>query len=77
MKKVSEEIGHRDIFQISTEQLENGERPGWVYRCTYFVEGERIILVITVQKKLPHWKAIISIIRIRFQIIIESYVPNT
>lgn len=77
MKKVYEEIKRRNIFQVSTKQLEDGERPGWVRRSIYFVEGERIILVFDVQKQLPAWKAYIGIIRIKIQSSIAPYVPNT
>lgn len=77
MKKVYEEIKRRTIFQVTTEQLEDGERPGWVRRTIYFVEGEQIILVFDVQKHLSYWRAITGIIRIKLQSSIAPYVPNT
>lgn len=77
MQKVYEEIKRRTIFQVSTKQLEDGERPGWIRRTIYFVRGERIILVFDVQKQISAWKAYAGIIRLKLQSRIAPYVPNT
>lgn len=67
MKKVYENIKKRTIHDVSTEELENGERPGWVNHSIYFIEGEKERIVFDIEKQLPAWKAYIGILRIQFQ----------
>jgi len=65
VKRLYIEVKRRDIFGVSTEELERGERPGWVERSIYIVEGNRINIFLDVKKDISPIRAYYMVSKIR------------
>lgn len=49
VRKVQEEVADRSIFNLKLSEIRAGERPGWVARCVFRIEGEHATIIIPVQ----------------------------
>lgn len=72
MRKIDSKLYERDIFLLTTEELEQGERPGWIERSLIAMEGEKVTIYFEVQREISTVKAYWIIVRKRVRAVLEA-----
>lgn len=75
VKEVYRRILERDIFGLSVEEIEEGERPGWIKRAVIIIDGEYIVMRFDVQYRMNKWVAMAKYMRIKLKHIREKHGP--
>lgn len=66
MRETYRQISERDVFTLTIEELEEGERPGWLKRARIVIDGEYATMEFDVQWNISKWGARWEIIKMRY-----------
>ena len=75
VKEVYRRILERDIFGLTVEQIEEGERPGWIKRAVIIIDGEYVVMRFDVQYRMNKWVAMAKYMRIKLKHIRKKHGP--
>lgn len=68
MRRVYREILERDVFNLTIEELEEGERPGWVERCIIVIEGDYMTMRFDVHWNVTRFEAMVKVVKMQIRI---------
>lgn len=74
VREVRRKIVERNIFTLSIEEIEEGERPGWVKRAAIVVDGEKVTMTFEVEWRINKLKAKWELLKLRAKIFHYKYV---
>lgn len=75
VREIYHEVLERGIFNLTIEELEAGERPGWIKRAVVVVEGEYVTMRFEVQYQLEKWKALAKYLKYKVEDLIDRDDP--
>jgi len=72
VKKTYREIDARNAFTLSIDEIEGGERPGWVERMRIVIGGDYVMLKIDAQWRISWARAQYHIQKIKLKQALKS-----
>lgn len=76
MREEQRKIIERNIFTLTIEELEEGERPGWLKRMVVVIDGEKVEMRFDVEWHISKYRAKWEILKLHGKSLYHRYVTQ-